>query len=142
MSAYFDRAHASLDQLQARLRENPDLRLEGEIRQWEEKLVFDCTVAVYFPAFREVDPLPSTFQEAVNRTVIRFGVYTLPEGVMAEIETREDLFDRLHRLCGDLHTVFHSVVQETGRSDNPLAMLTRLSCEGYDDRDRLAQGAS
>lgn len=132
MTAYFDSMDAELRKIKNASQTPQDL-----LRAWEERLVADCTIAVYFPGMGDLGPLPEDFKEAVNRCVVEHGVYTVPDAVIPDIETRHDLFRRLERLSYELHSVFHRVTEETGRSNTPTAILTYLVNLGYDDRDQM-----
>ena len=138
MTAYFDKAHQELSRIQSDksyidwLRQGPDPKVftvENAARDWENRLVDDCTTAVYFPGYADLEPLPDKFKRAVNQTILNYGVYTLPLDTSFELETPDQLWGRLGDLCWHLHTVFHTITLETGRSDNPLACQIYLACQ-------------
>ena len=144
MTTYFDKAHADLNRLRNDkahlewLRKEPGsgtFVIEDAVRLWEEKLVADCTITVYFPGYADLDPLPDKFKQAVNKTILSYGIYTLPDSTDPCLETPAQWWSRLGNLCWHLHEVFHSITQETGRSDSPLACRMFLVNQGYDDRD-------
>ena len=148
MTTYFDTAQAELQRLRSDKEYQEYLRaapgavrgvVENAVRHWEYQLVADCTAAVYFPGYphgpEPFKPLPDKFKLAVNETVLNYGIYTLPYGVDTEVESEDQFWSKLSDLCEHLHTVFHNVTRETGGSDNPKAFMTRLICEGDDDRE-------
>jgi hypothetical protein len=146
VTAYFDKAQAELGRIRNDksylewLRTAPNARvfvIEDAVRDWEIQLVADCTIAVYFPGYAGLDPLDEKYKAALNQTVLDHGVYTLPLAADPDINTPDKFWSRLGDLCWHLHTLFHTIAQETGRSDSPKAPLVRLANEGYDDRDLM-----
>lgn len=117
MSSYFD----DIDEQIRNTRGNPEA--SDLLRQIEEKLVFDVTVATELPGF------PADLAVAVHEVVLRHGVYSLPaEAEPRDFETEDDHRRFLFNLSGDLHSIFHAVGHRCfpELSDNPLTGLRKI----------------
>ena len=149
MTTYFDNAQDELGRLQNDkkyldwLRNSPKVNtffVEDAARQWEAKLVDDCTVAAYFPhTYNVIGALPACYKLAINQAVLTYGIYTLPDGVDLNIETPDQFWTRLADLCENLHSIFHEVAMDpsTPWGDNPLTGVLALASQGDMDREKV-----
>lgn len=121
MSSYFDEKGRELDAIQN--------TAEGwdAIRTFEISLVFDISVCAMFPDF----PCRAEVQD----TILRFGVYSLPDNAPpADFETFDDHVRRMSSLLYDLHSIFHEVARHDGWIDSPKYPLRLLAMRAHEER--------
>jgi len=128
MTGYFDDVHMKINV-------TPDeFESARELDSIEEKLVFDCTVCAMLPEF------PVDMGLRVHQVVMARGVCMLPVNAgQPEIDTVQQHKDRIHDLCGDLHTVFHDLCRMSlvNFSDDPTFPLRVLYAKGEGVREEM-----
>jgi len=130
MTHYFDDAHAQLDAIDL---DSHDFYIELE--QLEQRVVFDCTVCAQAPDF------PEDLREAIHKTVLKYGVRSLPVDADRDFEHVEQHVRFLGRLFSGLHTIFHTLAYRRLEIwwDSPLAYVRRLYTDGEEIREKMIE---
>jgi hypothetical protein len=132
MTAYFDQVH---DEFNALDPNNISAFCKG-IDQIEERLVFDCSVCAQWPGF------PEDLRQRVHETILKYGSATLPMDFPRGFDTAEEQLESMHKLCFDLHSIFHDLLNrglDGPWSDDPRMPLRALYAQCEEVREQLAR---
>jgi hypothetical protein len=146
MTTYFDLAAAQLTKIETLARGAlNDFELVEQLDAWERELVRDVTICAAIPG------MPARHAAVIHYVVLAYGVSTLPVNAPpADFDTFREHVERLRRLVGQLHSVFHDLANELDAlrvgpigpwgiafSDSPLSPLRTLEAQGEAAREKL-----
>lgn len=112
MTFYFDDHAAKLRKLTAMIDLFDRDKLDEALQEIERGLVRDVSIVAALPG------CPPEISRAINETVVREAVVALPMNAPERAyESTRAHIDQLHRLNGDLHTVFHQLANCRAKCD-------------------------